>query len=685
MSQLISDFLIQVNEQKVPYVHCKNNANIERALSGDSDLHLLFEHGRKEEVKSIFALLNIVAVDSYKDNCQSEIKNYIGFDTALNKLIHFHVYFKLSVGYDFDNNYLLPIENSYLKSRYKYKNIYLPRIENEYILSVVRLILRNGLLPFSLYTLSNKIKMWKHSKKTGVIIGPDYKEFQFLEKKINRDQVKKLLECDFCFINQELFADCERVVKNNNSLKSYFKASLALKAAFKSMRDNGITKSYLLSLIRISQSRYKNLLRKIFKYNSFTYVPRNGGRAFAFVGADEAEKSTTIDLLKDTLSKYFKVQVIHIERPNRSFLGTILKIPIKISNRVMPNDMNLALSYLALAVDRLSEFRRACKLRENGYIVLLDRIPLKGITGVDSPGIRVNIGTKFEFLSHLEEAIYQKINGVDELFILKSAHDIALFRQPESEANELRFSSEQISNNDWQPPYAKVIDTGITNVKELQGEILNFINKSLCKKYDFIEIIGLNGTGKSTLTNEIKNKHANVTSAIPLKKYKLFLFLSALISIPWFFKAYLKTKSLEVSKNVMRLFTSIMIIEYWKFTSYNPASNFILDQGPFFQIAVLRKENILKSDLCEKLVNSYIKNIIYLSAEHEILWQRVKNRKNQPCRSQKMNKIEFIDFCSRYSRAFNSLSSHNIKRVDTTNISTLELLNVLKGEGIICK
>lgn len=551
MTQLISDFLIEVNEQKISYVHWKNNTNIDHSLSDDDDLNLLFERDREEEVKSILALLNIVEVNSYKDNWQSGIINYIGFDTELNKLIHFHLHFKLPDGYDFDQNSLLPIE-----------------------------------------------------------------------KKIDREQV----------------------VKKN-----------------------------------------KSLLKKIFKYNSFAKVPAHGGRIFAFVGGDGAGKSTTIDLLKGTLSKHFKIQVIHVGRPNNSFLGTTLKISKKIFKIFIPRNMDLALSYVALAFDRLSEFKRACKLRERGYIVLLDRIPLKGITAMDCPGVRMNIGNKFEFLSRLEEAIYQKINGVDELFILKLDPEVALLRRPESEPNKLRFRSGQIWNNNWEAPYAKVIDTGITNVAEVQGKILHFINKSLCKKYDLIEIIGLNGTGKSTLINEIKSKHANVTSSMPVKKYKSFLFLSSLISIPWFIKAYVKTKNIEVSKNVLHLFSSIMIIKYWKFINHKPTSNFILDQGPFFQIALLRKEKILKSNFLEKLVNSYIRNIIYLSADHDILWKRVKNRKNQPCRSQKMNKIEFIHFCSRYSHEFNSLSSRHIKKIDTSNISPIELLNVLSREEVICK
>jgi len=683
VSQLISNFFIKINEKQISCAHWKSNTNKGCDLSGGDDFDLLFERGREEDIKSIISLLNFVEVDFHKDNCQSRIKNYIGFDIESNKIIHFHAHFNLPVGYNFDKYFVLPSESNYSQSRYK--NIYLPTFESEYILLVIRLILKNGLLPSTQQTFANKIKIWKRSKKIGVVASCDYREFQVLEGKIDREQIKKSLESDFFSISQSLFEDCEQIVKKNNSLKSYFEANSALQAVIKSMQKDSRAKSYFLSLIRINQSQYKNLLKKIFEYNSFGKVPVHGGRIFAFVGGDGAGKSTTIDLLKGTLAKHFKVQIIHLGRPSNSFLGTTLKISKKIFNIFIPKDLNLALSYVAHAFDRLSEFKRACKLREKGYIVLLDRIPLKGMTAMDCPEVRTKIGNKFEFLSRLEEAVYQKINGVDELFILKLDPEIALFRRPGRETNELRFRSGQIWNNDWEAPYAKVIDTGIANVEEVQEKVLNVINKSLCKKYDLIEIIGLNGTGKSTLINEIKSKNANVTSKIPIKEYKSFIFLSFLISIPWFIKAYVKTQNIEISKNVLRLFASIMIIKYWTLINHKPTSNFILDQGPFFQIAVLRKEKVLNNDIFEKLVKSYIRNIIYLSADHDILWERVKNRKNQPVRSQNMNKIEFIDFCTCYSREFNALSSHQTKKIDTSNISPIELLNVLSREEVIYK
>lgn len=86
MSQLISDFFIEINKRKIPCAHWQSNSNIGCALSDGDDFDLIFERGQEEDIKSITSLLNFVEVNAYKDNCHSQIKNYIGFDTELNKI-----------------------------------------------------------------------------------------------------------------------------------------------------------------------------------------------------------------------------------------------------------------------------------------------------------------------------------------------------------------------------------------------------------------------------------------------------------------------------------------------------------------------------------------------------------------------------------------------------------------------
>lgn len=682
-SELITSFLQEADEVKLKYVHWKSNTNIDRALSGDDDLDLLIGKNEKEKLHEIFSKLNIIKVDSNKDKWQDGIENYIGFDTFLNKLIHFHIHYSLPVGYDFDKNFILPVEEEYLLNTQKYQGIYLPSYENEYILLVIRLILKNGLTPFSQHLFTNKLKIIKQSKTVGIINGGGYREFLDLRNKVKPSKVEYLINERFNFISLDTFNVCEKALISNNSLKEFFKACSTLEHELGDFKNNNALKSYLLSFARINSSRIKGFRKKLFKYNVFGKKPANGGRIFAFVGGDGAGKSTTIENLSKTLSRHFRVHEIHVGRPRKCFLGISIKVLKRIANPFIDKDLSLSLSFLALAFDRRKEFQRACKLRNKGAIVLLDRIPLNGITSMDCPRIRLNFGSKYESLSKLEEKLYREIVGVDQLFVLKLNPKIALKRRPEDEPNELLQRSGQIWNNEWNAPYAIEINTGEISINDVQSVILSNVNRCLCKRFKLVEIAGVNGTGKSTLIKNVNDRNGNVRNSLPVKDYKFLLLISIFISIPWAIKSYIKTKNKLVVLNVIGLFSSTILLEYWRVFNNQPSTSFILDQGPFFQLSLMKKEKILNVDVFNKVINKNIESIVLLTAEVDLLWDRVIKRENHTCRAQNLNKHDFIKFCEDYELAISIINHKNIFKVDTSNINPIELYQLLSKREVI--
>jgi hypothetical protein len=88
-----------------------------------------------------------------------------------------------------------------------------------------------------------------------------------------------------------------------------------------------------------------------------------------------------------------------------------------------------ALHFLSLAYNRKNAFKRAQRLRAKGAIVLLDRIPLEGITAMDCPRVHLVANGKYKKLIELEKKLYAKIHGVDALFVLKLNPEIALKRR----------------------------------------------------------------------------------------------------------------------------------------------------------------------------------------------------------------------------------------------------------------
>ena len=170
--KLIMTFLNSLNDAGVKYVHWKSNTNIKQALSGIDDLDVLVDPNNQKEFNHVLKNLKFIRAFSNKDNWQDGITNYIGLDAESQKLVHIHLHYKLSLGYDFDKCFTLPIVDNYLKDITHYQNkISLPSYENEYCVLVIRLILKNSLMPFLLLLPNQQLKLIKNFKSKGVVDG----------------------------------------------------------------------------------------------------------------------------------------------------------------------------------------------------------------------------------------------------------------------------------------------------------------------------------------------------------------------------------------------------------------------------------------------------------------------------------------------------------------------------------
>ena len=671
----IEEFLLQLEKKRINYVHWKSNTNIQDALKGVDDLDILVDSKDKAKLLKVFKSLNFIRAYSNKDAWQKGIFHYVGVDVLDKKLIHIHLHFKLSLGYDYDKCFTLPIVNEYLLDRYNYKGkIFLPTYENEYCILVIRLILKNSLTPFLLHLPTKQFALLIDADKKGVVRGSGFREYLDLKSKINPQKLEKCLRTNYPFINDATFSYCESVLTRNNSIWAYFKAGKKLKKKLSSYRDYGEFTSFRKAFIRLYTIRFYALLRKVKFFNKIDgKKPCNGGRIIAFVGGDGAGKTTTISNLKKTLTNQFAVKAIHVGKPGMTFLGLALRVFSKTLLLLKIKELSRAFGYLSIAVNRKNEFQKACKYRDKGFVVLQDRIPLKGITTMDCPRVHTLANGKYKWLSRIEKKQYKSINGVDLLFVMKLNPEIALQRRPDDNPDELRMRSGQIWNNDWIAPYAFEINTGENNPEEVQKILLKIVWENLNKPFKRTEIIGLNGTGKSTLLKKFTENSPNVTKNIPIKKHP-FLILKTLFihSIPALL-LYAKSKSFHVFKHYLHFNASIYILKLWRKHDNYPSNNLILDQGPFFQLAVLYKEGCFDKTTFSKYLIELQKSfhkVFLLTAPSEILYDRVMNRKNSNGRGQYMSFEEFSDFCNDYNNSFDLICKHvHHTIIDTNNIS----------------
>ena len=149
---------------------------------------------------------------------------------------------------------------------------------------------------------------------------------------------------------------------------------------------------------------------------------------------------------------------------------------------------------------------------------------------MDCPRVHTLANGKYKWLSRIEKKQYKSINGVDLLFVMKLNPEIALQRRPNDNPDELRMRSGQIWNNNWIAPYAIEIDTGKNNPEEVQEIVLNKVWDNFNNPLLRTELLGLNGSGKSSLFKNIQGNFPNVLKNMPVKSFpvtniKKFIYL----------------------------------------------------------------------------------------------------------------------------------------------------------------
>jgi thymidylate kinase len=660
----IKSLLKSFHKKGIRYVHWKSNTNIDDALSGIDDLDLLVHPEDKVSVEKIFQNLGILRAISSKDNWQKDIYHFIGVDIDQRLLVHIHMHYSLTIGYDYDKKFTIPVTTFYLENPIVYEGILLPEIEKEYIVLVIRLILKNEFLPFFLHLPTRQLSIVCNAKCGGVVRGNDYKEFLNLKKQIDPDRVKQYIETGFKFLTYELFLVYEKTLRQNTSVISFFKAGRKLKKELKEFGNKSELKSIYFSFLRINHTRFSNLKKRLYRIKNGSKLPGNGGRIIAFVGGDGAGKTTNIKTLRKILSAHFFTNPLHVGRPPKSLQGLFWKILTRAAHFFKFKNHGLAFAQIAIAFDRKNIFLKACKLREKGHVVLLDRIPLPGISAMDCPRVHMVEDGKFLRLARFEKRLYKKIKGVDLLFVLKLNPKTALKRRPEDNPAELMIRSGQIWNNDWDAPYAIEIDTGINGIVKIEREILQKTWDCLNQKFFRTEILGLSGAGKSTLIKEIQNHIPNTAVSIPFWDHPFLLIKSIVLGFPLACKAWSKSHNFQVGVNWLQFLASFQIIECWEKSGKVPSKNFVFDQGPVFQLVLMLKEGLIDMDIITrkkiKKLNGFLDLTFFVDADRKILFQRINKRTHHIGRGKGKDWNEFNLWCNEYQTAFNNVLSFGI-------------------------
>jgi thymidylate kinase len=383
----VKTFIQEIDTLNIKYCHFKSNEHIDAAVSGDTDLDILFDYNHYDRIKELLLKHGFVKFNTVWFVSYPYVEDYIAIDEG--KVIHIHAHFKLVLGESKVKSYILPWDEEILKNRVYMDEygIYASNPIDEMLLLIVR----------TAFKLPNQ--SINYDKKRDVIDAR--REFEWLKNRVSKEDINNLAVVKF---GKGIIHSTEKIYEvniNYENIKSFYDFA-------KSELDKFRRYSYIQSKIIKYSRRFVQILALVKKkFNIFQSIknhrtPNGEGVVVAIMGADGSGKSTQVKMVKNILSKKMDVRYMYMGSGNgpaswhRDILKLIKNILMKNKNKnthtvsknknKKPNKSILKIVFhvlysLSLAFEKKSKLKKIRSYKNKGMIVLTDRYPQTQING----------------------------------------------------------------------------------------------------------------------------------------------------------------------------------------------------------------------------------------------------------------------------------------------------------------
>lgn len=451
MLNSIQNMLNSFKKYNIRYCHWKSNEHLEEALTGDTDLDILFSADQRqilEQALSEAGLKRFRAVPLMQYNA---IEDYIGFDKETAKIWHLHLHYRLSLGEKHLKGYTAPWTEYILSRRHLVEtdegSIYCSNPEDETVLIYVRMAL--------------KLRWRDFGRKIG---NDDITEMNWLRGQASQDDAVRVAEDLLgkrvaCEMNKVLSVKPE---KKNQLLKLQ-------KVLRREMRNFTPYNRFTSWAVRTKRELFwlcAGVKRRLglSSANPGRRVSPSGGTVVAILGCDGAGKSTTLSYVKKEFNKKIDVYSTYLGSGDGS--SSLLRKPMKlIAGKVggkglghsvekeLDSGKKISLKSrlyavakviwaVTLAKEKKSKLNKITKARNNGMLILADRYPQIEVAGYSDGPLLARYASGNGIMKRIadwEYNIYKNayINSPDLLVKLMVPTEIAVQRKPEMTEEEI--------------------------------------------------------------------------------------------------------------------------------------------------------------------------------------------------------------------------------------------------------
>ena len=421
--QDIQNIFRQLNVENVSYCHWKSNSHLNDSFSGETDFDLLVAQKDADEFRRVLTKYGMKRRWSTADKAYSFMEDYIGFHEPSGAMYHFHIHYKIITGQRYDKNYVLPFSDQVLSSTIDNANYTIKTSNPEWELALLLIRIALKTQP----TLRNFVKVL-----AGKNIAPSNidEEYEYLLEKADLAKSKSYLD-DF-FGASSLISQLPDIVNLTGRIEKSSLRGLADFFSFILLRRQVLSKLANHRCRTGTEHRREKRARGIYKTISVRSGSKGGIRV-AFIGADGAGKSSTIEIISKWLSWKYSVSSLYMGIPKnhsgvialRRLAGFTRKLGMGKFGQFI---MELQWVYIAYLRYRLHV--RSIQASNTGKIVIFDRHPHAAFSEMKEPmdGSRV---AKESPLKSLEERLYSRIDPPDAFFVLNVDLETSVARKPE--------------------------------------------------------------------------------------------------------------------------------------------------------------------------------------------------------------------------------------------------------------